>query len=341
MSHSRSFRRAGVVAATLALAGASLVACGSDTGGGETIRIGKAVDTIGYSAIDIAAQQGFFEDAGLDVEIVTLNGSTVANGALESGDIQFAGYSSLPLLAAREQGAQIISVASFDYGVPMQIIAGGSYAESVDPSSSIDDRLAALKGAKIGYVSSTDSGYLDLLLEDAGLPDDEIEKVQFNSAQAAITAAEDGQIDGAIGSPPATVAALEGGELTTIASLREVESYAETTYDLLNTTASYAEENPETVTAVATAVAKANDFINDEANADVVLDFEADKFSGFSKESLKASLDLVTFSEGGLQTQEQWDNALATYKAGGLIDEADVSEGTAWTNEYIDVDAQG
>jgi len=337
--------RRGVAAATAALfLATSLAACGSGSGdsadGASTtkIKIGKAVDTIGYSAIDVAIDQGYFKDAGIDVDVVTLNGSTVANGALESGDIQFAGYSSLPLLQAREKGADILSVASFDYGVPLQIVVAGSYADKIDASAPLTDRIKALDGAKIGFVSSTDGGYIDLLVKQAGLAADAIKKVQFNSAQAALTAAESGEVDGAIGSPPSTIEAVKTGKVTTAASLREVPEYAQTTYDLLNTTTDYAKSHPDTVKAVATAIAEADNYINDPANKQALIKLESSHFSGFSSDALGSSLGLATYSKNGLQTQEQWDNAVKTYTEGGLIKGDPATEGTTWTNKYIALD---
>ena len=342
-STTRTLRRGVVCTAAALLLASVLAACGSSSDGdsGDKITIGKAVDTIGYSVIDIAIEEGYFEDAGLDVEVVVLNGSTVANGALESGDIQFAGYSSLPLLQAREKGADVISVASFDYGVPLQLVAGGSYAAKIDANAELTDRVKTLEGAKIGFVSSTDGGFIDLLLERAGLPADAVEKVSFNNVQAAVAAIEDGQIDAAIGSPPSTIAALEGGELATVASLREVPEYAEMTYDLLNTTAEYAKENADTVSAVATALAKANNYVNDPANKSALNDFETAHFSGFSPEALDTSVGLATYSTDGLQTQEHWDNAVETFKEGGLIEGDPAVESETWTNEYVDVDQLG
>lgn len=341
--NTRVVTSAASVAMVAALA-AALSGCGGDDGGGDasgstSIKIGKAVDTIGFSIIDVAMEQGYFEDAGLDVEVATLNGSTVANGALESGDIQFAGYSSLPLLLAREKGADIVSIATVDYGVPMRIVAGGEYAEALDPDAPLKERITGLEGAKIGFVSSTDGGFLDMLLNDIGLGADAVDKVQFNNVQAAVTAAESGEIDGAIGSPPATVAAVEEGEMKTVASLSEVEKYAETSYELLNTTAGYAESNPEVVTGVATAIARAAAFVNDPANKESLVALEVEKFSGFSEETLRKSLEAVTFAENGLHTRERWDNAVELYSTAGVIEGDAAEEGTAWTNEYIDTEA--
>ncbi|MCW5249552.1 ABC transporter substrate-binding protein [Streptomyces sp. SHP 1-2] len=330
-----------VVGATLALLLAgSLAACGKDDtasdGDTKKVTIGKAVDTLGYSIVDIAIEQGFFKERGLDVEVVTLGGSAAANSALAAGDLQFAGLASLPFLQARQSGIDVKSVASLDYGVPLQLVAGGKRKDKLKADAGLKERLEVLKGGTVGFVSSTDGGFIDLMLEQAGLPKDTVRKVAFESAQAAVAAVEFGRLDAAIGSPPTTTAAVERDVVATVASAREIPEYAEMTYDLLVTTGKYAKSNPETVKAVATAVAKANNYVRDKANRAAVVKFETGHFKGFSASTIETSLDIVTFAEGGRQSQEQWDNALATFESGGLLKGGKAVEGEAWTNEYID-----
>lgn len=337
----RTFTRLASGVAALAVAGA-LAGCTSASADGDgpiKVKIGKSVDTIGHALVHIADEQGFFEEQGVEVEIVDLAGSAVTNSALQSGDIQFATAASLPFLIARQQNLDIISIASLDYGVPLQIVAAGDVAEKIDESAALDDRLRQLEGATVGFVSATDSGFLDMLLTGAEMTPDSVERATFDSQSALVAAMEAGQIDVGIGSPPTTVASVVKGAAVTVASAREVEEYADMTYDIVETTTTYAEENPEAVTAVATAIAQANNWVNDDANADALLEFQTGHFSGFEEEALRQSLELVTFSENAEQTQAQWDNAVQTYVEGGLLEgDPTAVEGEEWTNEFIDLE---
>lgn len=332
-------------AVALGVAG-SLAGCGTVDASGDAsgdglihVKIGKAVDTVGHALVHIADEQGFFEEQGVEVEIVDLAGSAVTNSALQSGDIQFATAASLPFLIARQQNFDIISIASLDYGVPLQLVAAGEVAENIDESAPLEERMAQLEGATVGFVSATDNGFLDLLLARAGMTPDDVKRASFDSQSAFIAAMEAGQIDAGIGSPPTTVASVVNGAAVTVASAREIEKFADMTYDIVETTSTYAEENPEVVTAVATAIAQANNWVNDEANAEELLAFEVGHFSGVDEKALAASLEFVTFSENAYQTQAQWDNAVDIYVEKGLVEgEPTAVEGEAWTNEYIDLE---
>lgn len=320
----------------------SVMACGGTDGGdsGEggmtSVTVGKAVDTIGFTAVDVAIQQGFFEEQGIQAKTVLLAGSSVTNSAMQAGDIQFAAGASLPLLLARQEGLPLVSVVSMDFGVPLQLIVGGSRKEQVSADDSFAERMEALEGAKIGHVSSTDGGFIDLLTERAGMAKGSVQKVTFQSAAAAVTAVEQGAVDAAIGSPPTTLAAVERGKAVVAANAAEVPEYKDMTYDILTTTEEFAAQNKETVKGVATAIAKADNFMEEKANSEDVLALEQEHFPSYSPEVLTQSLDLVEFARDGQQTSERWANAVDTYIAGGQIEPTDAPEGEVWTNEYID-----
>jgi NitT/TauT family transport system substrate-binding protein len=326
-----------------------LAACGGGDaepgrggGGGSaaetvSVTIGKAVDTIGFTAVDIAAEQGFFEEQGVEAKIVLLGGSAVANSALQSGDIQFSAAASLPLLLARQEGLPLISVASMDYGLPVQLIVSKAFADKADVSEDqpFDDRMKDLVGAKIGHVSATERGLMALFLQRAGLPADSVEMVSFQSAAAAVTAMQQGAVDGAMGSPPNTVAPVTDGKAVTVFSAREEPDFADLAYDILITTEDYAEQNADVTRRVATAVAQANNFMR--TNVEETLRFEQKHFPSYSADALKQSLELVTFAEDGRQTAERWANAVKAYVDAGVLKPTEAPEGEVWTNEYIDL----
>lgn len=312
------------------------VACGSGTSAaGETVTIAKPVDTIGFTALDLAQQQGYFKQAGLNVKTVLLGGSSVANAALQSGSAQFATGASLPLLQARQKGLPLISVAAINFGVPLQLIAGKNLMSKVDSSQPLNARLKILDGKTIGYVSATDGGFVDLLLKRAGIAASSVKKVAFDSATAAVTAATEGRIDAAIGSPPNTLAPVSEKKAAVIANVAEIHDYKEMTYDLLATTTSYVKDNAKTVQAVATAIAKADNFMRNPANIDTVLKLESAHYPKYPQSVLRESISLENYSPDGQQTAEQWNNAVKTYKDGGQITSGSAQENVAWTNQYV------
>jgi ABC-type nitrate/sulfonate/bicarbonate transport system substrate-binding protein len=197
--------------------------------------------------------------------------------------------------------------------------------------------MKTIPGSTLGPVSATDQGFIKLLLDRAGLAKDAAKLVKFESAAAAVTAVERGAIDGTMGSPPNSLAAVARGKAAVVVNAREIPEYRDMAYDILSTTEKYAAQNKDAVRRVASAVARADNWI--KVHPEAALAFEQKHFPSYSPEVLKASLELVTFAENGQQTAQQWQNAIKTYVDAGLIKSTDAAEGQVWTNKYIDLGA--
>lgn len=316
------------------LVATTLTACGSGPGGSSTVvRIAKPVDTIAFTALDVALDQGFFKEQGINAQVVLLGGSSVVNSALQSGSVQFASVAALPLMLARSKKIPVVSVAGINYGVSLQLIVGGNRMRQVSGSKSLAERMRVLAGAKIGHVSASDGNFIDLMVKRAGLPANSVRKVSFESASAAVTALRQGAVDAAIGSPPNTVQPVSEGEAAVVANASEIPEYQELINDVVGTTEKYAKANPKTVKAVATAIAKADNLMRSGDSS--VLAFEKKHYPRYSEDVLRKSLALSSFCQNGLQTAGQWNSALAAYKDGNDLGGVTVNEGDTWTNEYI------
>src|ERR1700748_721212 len=113
----------------LALLGAAIVSCSAvaacSSGGGSPAAAGSSSAsagtsktltniTIGYPSLTIhllpfqvAIDQGFFAQQGLNAKLVSLNNSQTTIAGLTSGSIQFAGVGSSGVVAAAAQGAPV------------------------------------------------------------------------------------------------------------------------------------------------------------------------------------------------------------------------------------------
>lgn len=328
----RTRRQLGVAATAAVLAGGLTACVGS--GGTPSVTVGKAVDTIGFAALDVAQAKGYFAREGVQVKLTQLGGSSVASSALQGGSIQFAAAASLPLLLAREKGLPFVSVASMDYGVPLQFIVSTSYQarHPFGESSAPLRRMTALGGSRLAPVSSTDTGFFQLLLARAGMPKNSVSLVRFQSVSAAVAAMKHNKIDGTMGSPPNSLAPVLDGSARLVLSARDIPEFRDMSYDLLLTTKKFTTSHPDTARKVVTALGMADDFII--AHPDQALQILAEHFPGYSTDVLRRSLALVTFSPGARQTAEQWDNAVRTYVSAGLVKPTQAREGDAWTNQY-------
>ncbi|MGV8876520.1 MAG: ABC transporter substrate-binding protein [Rhodoglobus sp.] len=144
--HTRRFLAAGAFAVTAAFL---LVACSTGDGGGGTPTAGLTPVKLqlqwlpqgqfaGYFA---AADQGYFEAEGLDVEIIPSGGDIVPQDALANGDVDFAVAWVPKVLGSIEQGANLTNIAQiFEKSGTLQV----SWADSGINS------VADFEGKKIG-----------------------------------------------------------------------------------------------------------------------------------------------------------------------------------------------
>jgi len=330
-----------MAAALVAVATAASTSCASNESGGlPTVIIGKAVDTIGFSTVDVAQAMGYFKDAGVNVQTKLLQGSSQTNAALQGGSIQFATLSSTALLLAASHGVKLQAVTSLDYGVSVQVVVNNSWAQShhIDASQPLKQRMQGLAGAKDAAISSTGESVLALMLNRNGVPPESVHFVTVGSDAAAAAALGHDTLQVFVGSPPSTYYMAENTGSTILASASEIDQMRDMAYDLLITTPGFASDQTKTATAVTTALARAENLMRTDPAK--VLDIEAKHFPSYSRDHLMKSLQSVQWTTDGLFTQAMWDDAVAvTKEQGQLTSNVNVTEGDVWTNKYIDVKA--
>lgn len=342
-------RRLSAVAAIVAL-GLALAGCGggSNGAGGGTaatnVTIGKAVDTIGFTTVDVADQKGYFKQAGVNVKSTLLGGSSTAFAALQSGGVQFVTASSSALIGAKAQGLPLQAVAGLDRGLSLQLVVSNKWIEShhMTPGQPADQEMAALTGATLGVISNTDLTYYHLLMRQAGVDPNQFKTITFKEQDSLLAATQHGQIDAFLLSPPESYAAESQGFAKIVSSLNSVQGLSDMTYDILVVESGWAKSHPDVVKAVATAMAKADNVMAKDPNS--VLDVEKKHFAKMSDDVLLNSLKHVTFTPDGKMTPEGWNSAK------DLAEQSDVkgasgvnvaSDGDVWTNSYISAPDQG
>jgi NitT/TauT family transport system substrate-binding protein len=302
------------------------------------VTIGKAVDTIPFTVIDVAQAQGYFERNGVKVEVQLVHGSSAANAAMLGGSLQFTCEAANPLMLARSHGVPIISVDALDDGVTLQLLVSAKWLAKhpVPANATFNEKMADLNGAILGEVGTTEQSFFGILRSWAGLPPTTGYKVEkIDSLAAVALALQKGIVDVSIQSPPHSFELTQKGDVEDFADRRNVERFNNVAYDILTTTSSYAEAHPEIVTRVATAIAQALNFMR--THPDEVLVLEQKHFSQLSKSVLQQSVAFTPFAKDGMQSQKGWENAVTLAQQTGLIkDVTSAPEGVYWTNKYID-----
>lgn len=210
-----------VLAATV-LAGLALSACGSDTsasaeGDGQesaTVKVGIVQLPI-FAPIYVADAKGYFEEAGLEVQLETVKSGQDAVPLASSGklDVVAAGFSA-GMFSAIETGLDIKVVASMG-------VSDGNAEESptdlVVSSAAVDsgeiESIADLKGKKIGAAGGaggTGAFLLSLALEEAGLGINDVDVVNLGNPDMP-TALANGSLDAGLISAPFSTLAIEDG----------------------------------------------------------------------------------------------------------------------------------
>jgi NitT/TauT family transport system substrate-binding protein len=130
----------------------------------ETIKVGWCARTVSSAAAPfaVATKMGWFEKAGVKVDLVPLPGSGDCTKLVATGEIPFALPSAEPVLVIRPQGADV----KFFYTAYQNNIYGFAV-----PDDSPLKTVAELKGKKIGVIGMGSAGAIvaRALITDAGM----------------------------------------------------------------------------------------------------------------------------------------------------------------------------
>jgi NitT/TauT family transport system substrate-binding protein len=271
-------------AAILALT-ATLAACGNedDTGaaaaGDGVTKVTVAVlPFIDVAPVYLGVKQGFFKDAGLDVDVATAQGGAATVTGVVSGDYQFAFTGWLPLMQARQSKVPVHAIANAQYQTPPDKHEGAERTNQdvLVPGNSPIKTPADLTGATIAVnaLKGVQETLLRNTLEQNGVAQNSVKLVElpFPDMPAAL---QSGQVDAAfVGEPFETGVLDAGGRIV-------ATPYADTTYaanlscfitsdkyqaehgdqvkafaEAMNRSLTYAQENPDEARAIVTTYTK-------------------------------------------------------------------------------------
>lgn len=108
------------------------------------IYLGASSKTLGYSPLWVGAKKGFFEQQGLDVQLVLLRGVPMTVQALASGSLHIGSGGPEPYMEATERGLDYVITGGVINGMTQFIVAGKNYKTYED-----------LRGATLGSSSLT------------------------------------------------------------------------------------------------------------------------------------------------------------------------------------------
>ena len=197
------------------------------------IFVGASSKTLGYSPLWVATKKGFFDQQGLDVQLVLLRGVPMTLQALAAGSLHFGSGGPEPYIEASERGLDFVVTGGIINGMAQFLIAGRNYKTYED-----------LRGATFG-TSSLSGGIITALKEALKLkgleyPRDYKLLVIAGGSSANLAALQSGQIAATTVAVPLNYAAEESG-LNIIGRLSEGIPHFQT--NALVTRRSWGEKN--------------------------------------------------------------------------------------------------
>lgn len=338
--------------------GVVLAACGSSSsaaaGGGSKsvtsgstvtkkaslrqVTIAKAVNTEDLVAVNIAQSEGLFKQAGVDVKIILVGGSSIVNSSLQSGSVQFGLASAASVLLATSHNIPLQSVGAIDEGDNAQLVVANSWIKShgLSETQPISQRIKGLEGTKFARLSSSDGAALTDFESESGVPSSSISSVAINSESAMLTALQHGEVQEFIASPPTSTIAVAEGLGTVLASAKDLKYGAGQEYNVLITTPTYAKAHPAVVTAVTKALGEALAQMASGSSGAIAAVHSV--FPTLSNAVIKKSLQVFSFAQGMKQSSSGWNEALSFARATGLVKQGSsisVNQGGIWTNQYL------
>lgn len=188
----------------------------------------------------VATEQGFYEDAGLQVEATFTGGGAETVQAVVSGSADIGTETSgAAAIGAYVEGAPIKIVSASTTGLDLQWFAL--------PNSGITDR-SDLAGKRMGYSSTGSSSHIgvlalsELLEAEGGAP---IQAEAIGGPPDNLTAVQTEQIDAGWTQPPFFLEEVANGELVLVADGAEIGDYADVAMRVNIANASFLEEDPE------------------------------------------------------------------------------------------------
>ena len=200
------------------------------------IRIASAGLSGEFLPLWVAQDRRLFKKYGLDTEVITIQGGPLAVQTLLSGSVQFHAGGTSSIIDAKMRGADTATLAVFIDSLPYTLIA----SQAIKSATQLKGKKFAV--SRLGSVSDLS---LRIALRNMGInPEKEAVILGIGDQTARFTALRSGSVDATVISPPLTVTARKMG-FTQITSFQDAG--ITWTYNSIDTTADFAQRNPQTV----------------------------------------------------------------------------------------------
>jgi len=291
----------------------------------------------------IAANQGFFANEGISIDLQIIQPAASAAG-IAGGGIDFIVSASTDVVNLAAKGIPVLAVAGFERYLVLEVVVSDKIwaKKSLSREMKLQDKFRALKGMTVGTTGPGTSTQvlLDWMLNDVGLKPRDVTAITAATPGELRALLISGQVDAFISAPPISITVeKEGnGKVFLRSSRGEIPDFGnEFIYETNFTSKNFAEKNPDIVKRVNRALLRGVAFIMDE-DPSTSIKALGRSYSYADPVMLAQSLKdgRLGFDRKGLMTQDQWKRSVEFFKLSGQdVSAVDTKEGVFWTNKYL------
>ncbi len=308
----------------------------------QTVRLAQGNPVLAYAPVYVARAKGFFEQQGLKLEFTQLETSITIVQALLGGNVDLVASASTDIGVAVEKGLDFLATEGI-IKQTLQVCASKSWMESkgITPSTPLDQRMAAFKGAAIGITgpgAASDRVMRWLLTKYGKLdPNKDTEIVNVSGTTPMAGALQQNRIQAYLLSAPTCNVGVQQGYAVVLVKPDEVPEFRDYIHEVLYTRKSWADSHKDLVKRVSTAIAMGNNYIlthPDEAVSILQKDF-ASVDPKIVEDSVRTTI-IPQVPKDGRMSEAMWKATNTVLLEAGLIQApVDSKEGVVWTNDYI------
>lgn len=263
MSISKLIKRSLASVMAFAMVLSTCVACGNDKNNLTKVTLNEVAHSIFYAPQYVAIENGYFEEEGIELELINGFGADKTMTALISGeaDIGFMGA---------EASVYLYSEGASNYAVNFAQLTQRAGNFLVAREKTEDFSWDMLKGKEVlgGRKGGMPEMVFEYVLKKNGLdPATDLsidQSIDFGSTAAAFSG---GQGDLTVEFEPSATALEQAGEGYVVASLGVESGYVP--YTSYSTTRDYLEENPEIIEGFTKALQKGMEYVNTHTPAEI------------------------------------------------------------------------
>ena len=296
----------------------TVVGCKTTAGGGTKVTLNEVAHSIFYAPMYVAIENGYFQEAGLEVELVTGFGADKTMTALLSGeaDIGFMGPEST--IYTYQGGME-------DYAVNFAQLTqrAGNFLVGRVPDE--DFTFADLRGKEVlaGRAGGMPQMVFEFILKKYGLnPATDVKMDQSIDFGATAAAFSGGQGEYTVEFEPHATALEEKGDGYVLASLGEESGYVP--YTAFSARKSYIEANPEVIQSFTQGLQKGMEYVNSHT-ADEIATVIQPQFEEMDATSLSTIIERYqaqdTWKEDLIFTQEAFELLQDILMDAGVMEE--------------------